>query len=264
MSGIMHMVLGGKGAPADFLLTISTNQTNLNLRTLAVSSGWDQSTKVKATINSGVYISSNSTGTPALTVSGSFPGGVELVNNGFIYGMGGTGANGGASDAYGGQNGGSGGAGGLALSVSSAITITNNGTIGGGGGGGGGGRGNQSASGGGGGGGISSVAANSSGGSAGVNYSGTYGYAGSAGTSTAAGSGGSGGYWYSSDPYFGSTYIAIGGSGGAGGSRGAAGSAGSGGYGGRSNGSGGSGGGAVSGNSNITWVATGTRNGSIT
>lgn len=251
MSGIMHMILGGKGAPAEFLLTISSNQTNLNLRTLAVSSGWDQSSKLKATINSGVYISSNSTGTPALTVSGSFPGGVELVNNGFIYGMGGAGGAGRIYNSAG--SGGSGSAGGLALSVSSAITINNtSGTIGGGGGGGGGGGNNSGvAGGGGGGGGISSFAANSSGGSGGGNGS-----AGGAGTYTAAGGGGAGAFVQLC--YCGTKINYYGGNGGTGGSRGASGSAGT-----TLGGAGGSGGGAVSGNSNITWTATGTRLGSI-
>jgi hypothetical protein len=118
-----------------FVITISSNQTNTNLRTLAVNGGWNQDSKVIATINAGVYVSSNSTNTPGLTINGSFPGGVELVNNGFIIGMGGTG---GAPGNDQGTFGGPGGTGGLALSVSSAVTINNgSGTIGGGGGGGG-------------------------------------------------------------------------------------------------------------------------------
>jgi hypothetical protein len=221
-----------------FVLTISSNQTNVNLRSLAVSSGWDQSLKVVATINGGVYVSSNSTGTPALTVSGSFPGGVELTNNGFIVGMGGKGGDGGVG------NGQSGSAGGLALSVSSAITINNaSGTVAGGGGGGGAGGAVDTVCGctpinipgGGGGGGRSSAAANSAGGANG----------GGAGTVSSAGAGGSGGA-----------------NGGAGGNWGASGSNGNNGT--YARGLGGAGGGAVSGNSNITWTAFGTRTGSIT
>ena len=79
------------GKANQFAFTISTNQTNANLATLATAAGWNGSSKVVATIASGVYISSNSTGTPALTVSGSFPGGVELVNSGTVVGMGGAG-----------------------------------------------------------------------------------------------------------------------------------------------------------------------------
>ena len=220
-----------------FALTISSNQTNVNLRTLAVSSGWDQSLKVVATINAGIYVSSNSTGTPALTVSGSFPAGVELINNGFIVGMGGAGGNGTVG------NGSPGSAGGLALSVSSAITINNaSGTVAGGGGGGGAGGAVDTVCGctpinipgGGGGGGRSSAAANSAGGANG----------GGAGTVSSAGAGGSGGA-----------------NGGAGGNWGASGSNGNNGT--YARGLGGAGGGAVSGNSNITWTAFGTRLGGI-
>ena len=133
-SGTAISLSQGYGKSNQFAFTISTNQTNANLRTLAVNAGWSQSGKVIATIGSGVYISSNATGTPGLTVNGSFPGGVDLINNGFIIGMGGAGGTGaGATLAV------AGGGGGLALSVSVAVAVTNNGTIGGGGGGGGGG-----------------------------------------------------------------------------------------------------------------------------
>lgn len=263
-----------------FSFTISTNQTNANLRSLAVSAGWNQSTKVIATINSGVYVSSNSTGTPGLTVNGSFPGGVDLINNGFIIGMGGAGGAGSATDAYAGTQigGAAGSVGGLALSVSSAVSITNNGTIGGGGGGGGGGQGSMYvtyvgkdstfwwAGGGGGGGGRSGAAANSAAGAGGVNnatglpnnYNGN---AGSVGTSAGAGAGGTGT----------SSTRATSGAGGSGGAWGSAGGSGSspspanniGGWPSRGPFGGGSGGAAISGNSNITWVATGTRLGSI-
>lgn len=236
----------GYGKSNEFALTISTNQTNANLRTLAVNAGWNQAAKLIATINSGIYVSSNSTSTPALTVNGSFPSGVNLVNNGAVVGMGGAG--GGGFIGYG--PGYPGNPGGLALSVSSAVAITNNGTIAGGGGGGGGAPGRYEAGDPpsliattiGGGGGRSSAAANSAGGSASRS--------GNAGTVSAAGAGrtfgegntsGSGGNWGASGgggsafepaPWGTST-------------------------------SGGGGGAAVSGNSNITWVATGTRLGGI-
>ena len=236
-----------------FTLTISANQTNANLRTLAVNAGWNQTVKVNATINSGIYVSSNSTATPALTVSGSFPGGVTLTNNGFIVGMGGAGGPG---------NTGAGSAGGLALSVSTAITIDNtNGTVAGGGGGGAGNNGQwtdggevpqtYTTGGGGGGGGRSSNAANSAGGAGGGGTNGN-GASGNPGTVSAAGTGGAG-----------ATGTQNGGTGGTGGGWGTSGSTG-----GASNqgagGAGGSGGGAVSGNANITWTATGTRLGAIT
>lgn len=256
------------GKANQFAFTISTNQTNANLRTLAVNAGWNQASKVVATIGSGVYISSNGTGTAALTVNGSFPGGVELVNNGFVVGMGGNGGNGGynpgVNPSVAALSGASGFSGGLALSVSVAITINNAGTIAGGGGGGGGGggwyttfgKGYTYAVGGGGGGGRSSNAANSSGGvrvSTPWNTSAT----GGAGTVSAAGSGTAGGNG-SGGPFAGS--------GGNGGNWGSSGSNGQTSPAGTTRGLGGSGGaagGAVTGNSNITWTATGTRLGPI-
>jgi hypothetical protein len=266
----------GYGKANQFAFAIASNQTNANLRTLALNAGWNGTSKVVATINSGVYVSSNSTGTPALTINGSFPGGVELVNNGFIVGMGGAGGKGGGSNANNSfatalAAGSVGLAGGSALLASVAVSIRNNGTIGGGGGGGGGGRGGAlrdlglnkdnkfwGIGAGGGGGGRSSAAANSTGGATGNGvYPGT---AGGSGTSSSAGSGGSGGT-------YGNRFAAPGG---AGGGWGATGSTGSSSISALSNSmeaigpySGGAGGGAVSGNSNITWLATGTRLGAI-
>jgi hypothetical protein len=132
MTGIMQMFVGGPYAPAKFEFAIAANQTDANLRTLAVAAGWDQSKEVIATINSGVFVSGTvqANSTAALTIDGSWPGGVTLVNNGSIVGRGGNGGNAGAA----------GSAGGRALLVSVAVTIENNGTIAGGGGGGGGGN----------------------------------------------------------------------------------------------------------------------------
>lgn len=250
-SGTTIAMSDGYGKANNFALTISTNQTNANLRTLAVNAGWNQTTEVIATINSGVYVSSNSTGTPALTVDGAFPGGVQLINNGFIIGMGGAGGKGAPAAAPG-------SGGGTALSVSVALTVTNNSTIGGGGGGGGGGS-SQRASkfplrtrgGGGGGGGRTGAAANSAGGAFGSGS--PPGQVGSPGTVSAAGAGGAGA-------------DGIAGAGGPGGGWGAAGTSGV------TGGTpivnpaapGGAGGSAVVGNSNITWLATGTRLGAIT
>lgn len=260
-SGTAISMSQGYGKSNQFAFTISSNQTNANLRTLAINAGWNQSSKLIATISGGVYLSSNSTGTPGLTVSGSFPNGVELTNNGFIVGMGGAGGKGAA-------NGVAGGTGGTALSVSSAITITNNGTIAGGGGGGQGGPvsyifdGYATASvlGAGGGGGRSGNI-NSAAGANGdaqpgyTNYiyvpqvaatQGTVSGAGSGGSNTFAGQthyGGSGGGWgaggngWSGIPIGGWSSYAAPGPGG--------------------------GGAAVSGNGNITWIAFGTRLGGI-
>ena len=261
------------GKSNEFAFTISSNQTNANLRTLAVNAGWNQSTKVVATISGGVYISSNVTTTPALTINGSFPGGVSLVNNGFIVGRGGAGGNGGFGVVDGdGQFyvgvGYAGGSGAGALLVSVAVTVTNNGTIAGGGGGGGGGgssyySGNLNAGGGGGGGRSSQT--NSTGGTKGLldNF---YGYSytlragvdGTAGTVSAVGTGGAGGV--TNATYKGGT----GGNGGGWGSSGVVGgtSVGQSPYS-YAGGAGGSSGYAVSGNSNITYIATGTRLGAI-
>lgn len=260
------------GVSRQFAFTISTNQTNANLRTLAVAAGWDQFSEVVCTVNSGVYLSSNSTGTPGLTVNGAFPSGVTLINNGFIVGMGGAGGNGATAEMPGafGNPATAGGNGGTALSVSVGLTVANNGTIGGGGGGGGGGgsasvalpkAGWYTAGGGGGGGGRTGLT-NSSAGSGGFGFS-TSGGNGVAGSFSSAGSGGGG-----------SSYPASGGDGGAGGGWGSSGATGGDGvivqdygYGAvtvNPGGSGGSAGAAVSGNSNITWSVFGTRLGAIT
>ena len=253
-----------------FAFTISSNQTNANLRTLAVNAGWNQSSAVQATVASGVYIYSTSTGTPGLTINGSFPGGVTLINNGLIIGMGGSGGTGGQITNFPNANplaGSAGSAGGLALSVAVAVSINNLGTIGGGGGGGGGGQGASfsfgknffPALGGGGGGGAGGNGG--AGGSGGSGGGWGYGNAspGAAGTLTGAGGGGAGlsGFGF------------VGGTGGSGGSYGTAGATGGNATAGTANWrvgpyGGGSGGGAVSGNSNITWVAFGTRLGAIT
>ena len=244
----------GYGKSSQFAFTISSNQTNANLRTLALAAGWDGATRPVATIAAGVYFYATDTATPALTINGSFPAGVSLVNNGLIYGRGGNAGNGGVGSG----SGGSGASGGNALTASVAVSITNNGTISGGGGGGGGGGGVSTydkvvinVGGGGGGGGR----VNASGGTGGQQGS-TTGGNGTAATLTAAGSGGGGG---SFSPYYG-------GSGGAGGNNAASGSSGSVGYGNNgigSGGAGGAGGSAIVGNSNITWVSTGTRYGAI-
>ena len=227
------------GAVRQFAFTISSNlSTPQNLRTLAIAAGWDGAAPVVAT-NSAI-ISSNTTGSPALTINGSFPAGVTLLNTGTIVGMGGAG---------------NGGVGGIALTASVAISINNSGTLAGGGGGGGygtpGGTGGNLGGYGGGGGGRSGLT-NSSGGAGqgGVVFPGS---AGGSGTYSAVGAAGGAGY----PPY--------GGRGGVGGNWGSTGENGV-------NGSdpvwnspqaGAAGGASVSGNSYVTWVAPGTRYGSL-
>ena len=119
-------------AVKEFSFTISSNTQNANLYTLAINAGWDGVIPVRATIASGYYLWSDSTGSPALVIPSNFSAGLVLVNNGFIMGRGGNG----------GTNGGGGGAGGPAIqNQSTNVNIVNQsgGYIGGGGGGGGGG-----------------------------------------------------------------------------------------------------------------------------
>lgn len=118
---------GKRATSPTFSFSIASNQTNANLRSLAVAAGWNQSSAVIATVNAGVWIYSTSTGTPGLTINGSFPGGVTLINNGNIIGMGGQGGGNGLATA-----------GGNAISLGVSVSITNNSYIAGGGGGGGG------------------------------------------------------------------------------------------------------------------------------
>lgn len=259
----------GHGKANEFTLTISSDASDINVATAATAAGWNGSTKLNVVVNSGIYVSATSTGNAAMTISGSFPGGLFIENNGYIVGKGGAGGRGTSMGAYVvSAYPQAGGAGGLALSASSSVSITNNGTIAGGGGGGGGGAGictfygndvNVAGGGGGGGQGGKSYSSGGTGGTAsGVYYNGPGG-AGASGTESSYGAGGSRGQVFH-------LYGGTGGNGGAWGTAGstggprvvtspvqaAAGAAG-----------GGSAGGAVSGNSNITWVSTGTRIGSI-
>lgn len=220
-----------------FALIISSNQSSLDLRNYAISNGWDQTSQLIITINSGVWISGSSPSTPALTVSGSFPAGLKIINNGYIVGMGGAGGS---------HNAGGGGAGGTAILTSSLMEMTNNGTIAGGGGGGGAGRYVPNCIGGGGGGGRSGQ----------VNSTGGY-INGGAGTSSGPGGGGGGSGRYSDGYNW--FYPASGGSGGGWGANGSGG--------GGTNWGGGGGGGAagkcVEGNGLITWKYLGTRLGAL-
>lgn len=261
----------GYGKANVFVLNITANATNVNIRSLAVSAGWNLNSKVSVNIAADVYISSNNASTPALSITGSFPNGAELTNNGIVIGMGGAGGAGGNA-AYGplevdGTAGGGGSGGGSALFTTVATAVTNNGSlIGGGGGGGGGASRNDEGSGdyngyagGGGGGGRSNLTLNSAGGAAGLyNRGGNSPVAGTAGTSAAAGVGGAGGG-------VGSPIAA--GNGGNGGDLGQAGTSGTAGGGGayvsKAVGGGGAAGASASGDTYITWVATGTRIGPV-
>lgn len=238
------------GSTSQFFVNITSNlATPQNLRTLAVDAGWDEDAPLVFVVDSGVFISSNTTATPALTVDGEYANGVQLINNGIIVGMGGAGGDG-IWYTGGGTPGSPGGG---ALFVSSLISITNNGFILGGGGGGAGGAGSGNGAIGGNGGGGQTGLTNSPR-AIGVNTSdtatdGTYESPGQAGsfscyynevgqTDICGGTGGNGGAHGQPGQNSGSTFNMPGAAGGAGG------------Y-------------AVTGDSNITWLATGTRAGLV-
>lgn len=126
-SGTTISLSDGYGKANAVNLTITTNQQQMNLATWASANGWNGSSAANITINSGVYIWSDNTAVAALT-TGSFPGGLTIINNGFIMGKGGNGGTWGTAN---------GTAGGPAISLGTSCTITNNSYIGGGGGGGG-------------------------------------------------------------------------------------------------------------------------------
>lgn len=243
MFAARNLILTGGAPPYVFNQTLSSNTTNYNLKSAAITAGWDQVKKLKATvtINAGVVVYSTSTGTYAFDTGATFPTGSTLavVNNGTILGCGGSG---GAGNNYP-SSGSPGGAAGPALRVQYALSMTNNNRIAGGGGGGGGGG--PSAGGccpwpgGGGGGGIGNGAGGSGGNSGG---SGTLTSAGGGGAGVGApssGGGGPGGSYGSTGSGGGSSFI-------------------------RGGGSGGAAGGAIVGVSNVTFVVTGTINGSQT
>lgn len=242
------------GASNVFDYVMSSSATNVNARSTAIAAGWNGTSVLNFTINSGVEASSTTPSTAAFTVDGSFPNGIIVTNNGYITGRGGKGARGGASTA-------NSEAGGTALACSSAVTFYNNGEIRGGGGGGGCGNGQTIEGsvwpGGGGGGGAGYGSAGGTGGST-RGYNGTHATGGSNGSRTGGGARGNGSQ---------SNGSLRGGHGGAGGGNGATGGAGGNGTGGGSNAGGkrnpGAGGNAVTGNSNISWSSTGTRVGGI-
>jgi hypothetical protein len=264
-----------------FAFTISSNQVDANLRSLAISAGWNGTSAVQATVNADVWISGSvaANSTAAITINGSFPAGVTLINNGTIAGRGGNGGAGATEPGFAGA----GTAGGCALLASVGVTIQNNGTIAGGGGGGGGGGYNLvsascnmgedscriEAGGGGGGGGRSNASYNASGGAAGgstfnagTSCPTTQAQAGGTGTSSGPGAGGAGAFTGNTACICTACRNVVGGAGGSGGAWGTAGATG-GTTPDRAGAAGGAAGQAVSGNSNITWTAFGTRSGPI-
>lgn len=271
-------------APPNLKIVFSSNAANVDLRSVILAAGWDGTTviTVDVTIPDNVVIFSNTVADYALKVTGSFPAGmvITIFNQGLIVGKGGAGGSGNyyrtpyqiPNPAPAGNPGGP------ALQVTRALKIDNTGGIiaGGGGGGGAGGVALDFHSGedsngsweferhgsGSGGGGIGyGAGAIFNGSTAGLNWIRV--------TPIPGDSGGNGNF----------TQAGLGGSGrrdsGAGGSGGGYGQAGSSGANSNDNsqssqitdapgGAGGAAGACVVGNANITWLATGSRYGSIT
>ena len=108
-----------RGKSAVFAFTIASNTTNATLSTLATAAGWNGNYVIQVTINSGVWVYSTSTGTPALTVNVA---NAQIINAGKIIGMGGKG--GGVANSTGSQTGSSAGP---AISITtSGVSVTNN------------------------------------------------------------------------------------------------------------------------------------------
>ena len=265
--------------------TITASTSNVNMKSRAIAAGWNETVPLKytLTINSGLIISSSSTGSYSLETGSTFPAGtkMKLNNNGTIVGRGGNGGNGGTSAA-----GSSGGAGGPGLRAQVSLIVNNAGRIAGGGGGGGGGGAyslrwfgyyyGYVGSGSGGGGGDGGI-----GGSAGGSRGNSYYFMGGYGGYGAIGNGGStasystGGVTQAYSFYDGSSTVSVYTGRGSGGNYGASGGTAatgykSGGYGyivantAYASGSAGGGGACTNGAATyITWAATGTRNGTI-
>jgi len=131
-------------AVKQFQHTITSNQQQINLQTYLTGVGWNGSDPVALTINNGVYIWSDNTGSAALIIPSVFNGILAITNNGYIMGKGGNGGN-----SY--SNGSAGGP--AIYNYASGVTFNNTsaGYVGGGGGGGAGGTGSGYGTGGGGG-----------------------------------------------------------------------------------------------------------------
>jgi hypothetical protein len=235
------------GAVKQFAVVISSNlATPQNLRTLVLAAGWNGSDAVLVTNNA--IISSNTTATPALTINGTFPNGVVFVNNSYIVGMAGVG---GAPDNVGLP-------GGAAILVSTAVSINNVGTIAGGGGGGGAGLVWGWS-------GLDRSCAGSAGASGLTQAPATANNYGFSSSNPSGGPNGSGLYTPGGASYvwgYGGRVSSPGGAGGAWGTTGDTGGGVDGAYN-YAGLAGGAGGAALSGNSNVTWIAVGTRYGTV-
>ena len=109
--------------------TLSTSDSSHNIRSQAISNGWNGSDPVHVVVNVSGNRGSTSTGSYAIDTGTPYPSGsiIEINNNAIISGRGGNGGN---------ANGGGGASGGPAIYIQYPTTIKNNGTIQGGGNGG--------------------------------------------------------------------------------------------------------------------------------
>lgn len=132
MSGIHQALLASGPGRKAISVTISANTTDYTLTASSLSGYQSGKTDVTFTVDTGVYLYSTATGTPALSVTGFASGDtLTIVNKGFILGRGGVG---------GGYASANGSAGGNAINLTFAATINNSDAaayIAGGGGGGG-------------------------------------------------------------------------------------------------------------------------------
>lgn len=123
-TGAISMAGDFYGTVKKFTFTVSVNQQETNLSSLAYAAGWNGSDLIQCNINSDVWIWSDNTSTAALTINVA---NAVVINNGKIIGKGGDGGSAAGSD------------GGPAVSINSTgITLINNSNayIAGGGGGG--------------------------------------------------------------------------------------------------------------------------------
>ena len=118
--------------PSTYALDITETTTNYDVASAAKSAGWDGTSPVDITVTvaSGVVVGSTVYTSPAMTFASTLSGStVSLINNGYIVGAGGIPANDRINTVDPDTA-----RGGPALSVATALSITNNGVIGGGGG----------------------------------------------------------------------------------------------------------------------------------
>ena len=76
------------GASSAFIFTVTTSQQEQSVSSLAQAAGWDGSSAIIMTINSGVYLWTDNILNPGLLIDVA---GCKVINNGYIIGRGGDG-----------------------------------------------------------------------------------------------------------------------------------------------------------------------------